>query len=56
MTKKMLDAVKGGFEHLLEKYTHHTIYHIGAGAVRFYEQCGYEIIIDGNNVFAVKEN
>lgn len=54
--KKMIEAVKGGFEHLLEKYTHHTIHHIGEGAVRFYEQCGYEIIKDGDNVFAVKED
>ena len=53
--KKMIDAIKGGYVHLLEKYKNHSIHHIGIGAVNFYKTCGYEIIYDDDNVFAVKE-
>lgn len=54
--KKMINAIKGGYVHLLEKYKNHSIHHIGTGSEKFYESCGYEIIKDGDNVFAVKED
>lgn len=54
--KRMLNAIKGGYVHLLGKYQNHTIHHIGIGAEKFYESCGYEIVKEGSNVFAIKEN
>lgn len=54
--KKMLSAIKGGFVHLLELYQNHTIHKIGSGAENFYKSCGYMIIKEGNNIFAIKED
>ena len=53
--KKMINAIKGGYVHLLEKYKNHSIHHIRIGSEKFFESCGYEIIKDSDNVFAVKE-
>lgn len=54
--EKMLKAIKGGYVHLLNKYDHHTIHHIGKGAAAFYHDCGYEIVTDGDNTYAIKED
>lgn len=52
--KKMLNAIKGGYVHLLKKYPNKSIRHIGISAEKFYESCGYEIIKEGKNIFAIK--
>ena len=53
--KKMLNAIKGGYVHLLEKYPNHSIHNIRIGCEKYYKSYGYEIIKDGDNIFAVKE-
>lgn len=52
--KKMLNAIKGGYVHLLKKYPNKSIRQIGISAEKFYESCGYEIIKEGKNIFAIK--
>lgn len=54
--QKMLEAIKGGFVHLLDKYNHHIIHYIGNGAADIYRSCGYEIVVDGDNTYAIKED
>lgn len=52
--KKMLNAIKGGYVHLLKKYPNKSIRQIGISAEKFYESYGYEIIKEGKNIFAIK--
>jgi len=53
--KKMLDAMRGGYTHLLEKYNRHTIHRIAARDAHFYKDMGYDIINEDDNVYAVRE-
>lgn len=53
--RRMLKALKGGFAHLLGKYPNHVISRINISTADFYKKCGYEIITEGNNVYAIKE-
>lgn len=44
--EKMLEAVKGGFVDVLEKYPEAEIHHIAESAIHFYKECGFEIVED----------
>lgn len=48
-------AIKGGFEHLLEKYDHHEIHRIDASAKKFYKKYGWSIVEDATGTYAIKE-
>lgn len=54
--KKMLEAIKGGWVDILEKYPNAEVHHIAESAVHFYEECGYEILKDEVSRYSKKEN
>ena len=53
--KRMLEAIKGCWVDILEKYPNAEIHPIAESATKFYEEYGYEILRDKNRILAIKK-